>query len=44
MSNLILKPIITVEDKSIFINEIQEAFQKSYTHEFGAFEKTILKP
>lgn len=42
MSNLILKPIITVEDKSIFINEIQEAFQKSYTNEFGAFEETIL--
>lgn len=42
MGKLVLRPIIFVEDKKIFISEIQEAFQNSYTKEFGAFEKTIL--
>lgn len=40
--SLILRPIITNEEKSAFIKEIQEAFQKSYENEFGEFEKTIL--
>lgn len=39
MSNLILKPILSVEEKNTFINEIQEAFQNSYVQEFGKFEK-----
>lgn len=42
MNKLILRPIITVEDKDIFVSEIQEAFQNSYVSEFGKFEKTIL--
>lgn len=42
MSKLILRPIISFEDKNIFINEVQEAFQKAYIKEFGKFEKTIL--
>lgn len=42
MNKLILRPIISIEDKNTFISEIQEAFQNAYTKEFGAFEKTIL--
>ena len=42
MNKLILRPIISIEDKSTFISEIQEAFQNAYTKEFGEFEKTIL--
>ena len=42
MNKLILRPIISAEDKSIFISEIQEAFQKAYVEEFGEFEKTVL--
>lgn len=42
MNNVILRPIITVQDKNTFISEIQEAFQNSYVSEFGEFEKTIL--
>lgn len=42
MNNLILRPIITAEEKSKFIGEIQEAFQKAYEEEFGKFSKTIL--
>lgn len=42
MSTLILRPLISEEDKNIFISEIQEAFQKAYIKEFGNFEKTIL--
>lgn len=42
MDKLVLRPIITDVDKNTFTTEIQEAFQKSYTDEFGAFEKTIL--
>lgn len=32
MNHLILRPIITNEEKSAFIKEIQEAFQKSYDY------------
>lgn len=42
MNKIILRPIITVEDKNTFVSEIQEAFQNSYVAEFGEFEKTIL--
>lgn len=42
MNKLILRPIISGEDKNTFISEIQEAFQKAYVKEFGEFEKTIL--
>ena len=42
MNKLILRPIISDEDKNTFICEIQEAFQKAYVEEFGEFEKTIL--
>lgn len=42
MEKLILKPIMTTEDKSIFIKEIQEAFQNSYIQEFSDYEKIIL--
>ena len=42
MNKLILRPIISDEDKNTFISEIQEAFQKAYVEEFGEFEKTIL--
>lgn len=42
MNELILRPIVSDEDKNIFIREIQEAFQKAYTEEFGEYEKTIL--
>ncbi|MGM9601512.1 MAG: GNAT family N-acetyltransferase, partial [Faecousia sp.] len=42
MNKIILRPIITVEDKNTFVSEIQEAFQNSYVSEFGEFEKTIL--
>ena len=42
MNEIKLRPILTVEDKNIFISEIQEAFQNSYVSEFGKFEKTIL--
>ena len=33
MNKLILRPIISVEDKNIFISEIQEAFQNAYIKE-----------
>lgn len=42
MNHLILNPIATAEDKNTFINEIQEAFQKSYENEFGKYDKVIL--
>ena len=42
MEELILRPIVTDAEKSTFIAEIQEAFQKSYTDEFGDYDKTIL--
>ncbi|MGN0267131.1 MAG: hypothetical protein ACI4D7_05575 [Lachnospiraceae bacterium] len=42
MNKMILRPIISDEDKNTFISEIQEAFQKAYVEEFGEFEKTIL--
>lgn len=42
MNQLILKPIISNQDKNIFTKEIQEAFQNSYEKEFGKFEKQIL--
>ncbi len=42
MNKLILRPIISDEDKTTFISEIQEVFQKAYVAEFGEFEKTIL--
>ena len=42
MDNLILKPINTIEEKEIFIKEIQEAFQNSYVTEFGKYDKKIL--
>lgn len=42
MNKLILRPITTIEDKNLFISEVQEAFQNSYVSEFGEFEKMIL--
>lgn len=42
MDKLGLRPIITDEDKSTFIAEIQAVFQNAYTDEFGTFDKTIL--
>lgn len=42
MSHLILKPIVTNEEKNTFVKEIQEAFQSSYEAEFGKYELTIL--
>lgn len=42
MNKLVLRPIITDEDKRTFTAEIQSAFQNAYTDEFGAFDKTIL--
>ena len=42
MNKIILRPILTDEDKNAFVSEIQEAFQNSYVAEFGEFEKTIL--
>lgn len=42
MNRLILRRIATNEEKSTFIKEIQEAFQKSYEEEFGKYDKTIL--
>lgn len=42
MNDIVLRPIITAEDKNTFVSEIQEAFQNSYEAEFGEYEKTIL--
>lgn len=42
MNKLILRPIISDEDKNTFISGIQEAFQKAYIEEFGEYEKIIL--
>ena len=42
MKKLILRSIISDEEKNTFISEIQEAFQKAYVEEFGEYEKTIL--
>ena len=42
MNKIILRPLITVEEKNIFVSEIQEAFQNAYVSEFGKFEKMIL--
>lgn len=42
MGNVVLKPILSSEEKHIFIDEIQDAFQKAYEEEFGTFEKKIL--
>lgn len=36
MNDLALRPIATDEDKSVFVKEIQEAFQRSYEAEFGS--------
>lgn len=42
MDKLVLRPIVSDDDKKIFTAEIQKAFQNSYTKEFGKFEKPIL--
>ncbi len=42
MNTIKLRPIITMEEKNTFVNEIQEAFQMSYVSEFGEFEKDVL--
>lgn len=42
MQSFILKPIRSHEEKTIFITEVQEAFQKSYEKEYGVFTKPIL--
>lgn len=42
MDKLVLKPIILIEDKHIFIKEIQQSFQYAYEKEFGKFEEEIL--
>ncbi len=42
MDKVILRAIISNENRSRFIYEIQDAFQTSYTNEFGPFDKTIL--
>lgn len=39
MNILILRPIISDEDKNTFISKIQKVFQRAYV---GEFEKTIL--
>ena len=42
MNHLILRRIVTSEEKATFVKEIQEAFQSSYEAEFGRYELTIL--
>ena len=42
MNKIKLRPVISDEDRNLFINEIQEAFQKSFETEFGKYDKTIL--
>lgn len=42
MDNLILRPILTDEEKDLFIKEVQKAFQESYEAEFGKYDLTIL--
>lgn len=42
MDKLILRPIISAEDKNTFLCEIQEAFQNAYIKAFGTSEETIL--
>lgn len=42
MKDLVLKPLVTSEEKEVFVKEIQEAFQSSYEAEYGKYEKTIL--
>ena len=42
MNHLILRPIVTSEEKATFVKEVQEAFQSSYEVEFGRYELTIL--
>lgn len=42
MNKLVLKPIITVEDKNVFISEVQEAFQVGFEKEFGHSDEKIL--
>lgn len=42
MNKLILRPILSAEEKNTFISEIQDAFQKAYVKEFGSFDQTIL--
>lgn len=42
MDKLVLRPVVSAEGKNTFISEIQEAFQISFEHEFGEYDKTIL--
>lgn len=42
MCKLTLQPITTPEEKQMFIEEIQEAFQRAYVAEFGPFEPVVL--
>ena len=42
MSILILKPVITEDEKNIFIEEIQKAFQLSFEAKYGVYEDIIL--
>lgn len=42
MSDLILRPINNIEDRTSFIIEVQEAFQRAYEEEFGEYDKKIL--
>lgn len=42
MNKIILRPLITVEEKNIFVSEIQKSFQNAFVSEFGEFQKMIL--
>lgn len=42
MNDLMFRPIRTAEEKSTFIREIQDAFQRSFEAEFGPYEKPVL--
>ena len=41
-NNLILKHIVSEKDRSLFISDIQGAFQSAYEKEFGKYDKVIL--
>ncbi len=38
MNRLVLREIIKENERNLFINEVQEAFQLAYIKEFGDFD------
>lgn len=42
MEKLVFKAITADDEKKVFIDEVQDAFQKAYVREFGKYDKLVL--